>query len=171
MALGPLSYTDISSADPTVGFISTRHLLRRLCVGSFGWWKAVPWEQDPPSGTTTRCCRIPTRRPKGDCPARWPGTSGSIASYKGLPVAGSSNPPTHSCSLLSTPPIPFGVTPCSIGQLPLWRLVGAPDWTWKDGGRGSGSPLTRAFAGSKPLLIASLPVPGLTVPTLILEDG
>ena len=35
---------------------------------------------------------------------------------------------------------------------------------------GSGGPLTRAFAGSKPLLIASLRVPGLIVLTLIFGD-
>ena len=34
----------------------------------------------------------------------------------------------------------------------------------KDGGRGSGSHLMRAFASSKPLQPASLPAPGLTVP-------
>ena len=32
-----------------------------------------------------------------------------------------------------------------------------PKRTWKDGGRSSGSPLTRAFAGLKPLLIAPSP--------------
>ena len=43
--------------------------------------------------------------------------------------------------------------------------------TWKDGGRGSGSHLMRAFAGSKPLLIASFPASGHTILTLILGDG
>ena len=46
-----------------------------------------------------------------------------------------------------------------------------PKRTWKDGGRGSGRGLTRAFTGSKPLLIASLPAPGHTVLALILGDG
>jgi len=46
-----------------------------------------------------------------------------------------------------------------------------PKWSRKDGGRGNGSPLTRAFAGSKPLLIASLPASAYTVLTLILGDG
>ena len=46
-----------------------------------------------------------------------------------------------------------------------------PKWSQKDGGRGSGSPLTRAFAGSKPPLIASLPASGHTALTLIFGDG
>jgi len=44
-----------------------------------------------------------------------------------------------------------------------------------DGGRGSAAvaplPVTRAFAGSKPLLIASLPASGHTVLTFIFGDG
>jgi len=46
-----------------------------------------------------------------------------------------------------------------------------PKRTRKDGGRGSGRGLTRAFAGSKLLLIASLPAPGHTVLALVVGDG
>ena len=70
-------------------------------------------------------------------------------------------PPPHSCYphmqpvyRRSAPPVsrggaggsPGGATP------PIGRKTGRyPTRTRKDGGRGSGSPLTRAFAGSKPL--------------------
>jgi hypothetical protein len=70
-------------------------------------------------------------------------------------------PPPHSCFphmqpvyWRSAPPVsrggaggsPGGATP------PIGRKTGRyPTRTRKDGGRGSGSPLTRAFAGSKPL--------------------
>ena len=59
------------------------------------------------------------------------------------------------------------------GQTPLiGRKTGRlPKRTQKDGGRGSGSPLTRAFAGSKPLLIVSLPATGHPVLTLFFGDG
>ena len=86
-------------------------------------------------------------RPKGLAIARWHKAHlGSLAGIKGW--AGSNNPPTHLCfSLLAHHPIQ--VTPTRADSLlasgrPLTR-------NRKESGRGSGSHLTRAFAGSKPL--------------------
>jgi hypothetical protein len=52
-------------------------------------------------------------------------------------------PPTRVVSPLTTNPL--GHAPCAPAG-----VVGHPKGTQKDSGRGSGSPLTRAFAGSKP---------------------
>lgn len=84
------------------------------------------------------------------------------------PAQRSSNPPTHlyPSSIYTTNPFRryamqhWPTPPLETGR----HLTG----TWKDGGRGSCSHLIRAFAGSKPLLIASLPTSGHTVLTLIL---
>ena len=64
--------------------------------------------------------------------------------------------------------------PCVLGLWPT-RLMGRktgrhPKWPQKYGCRGSGSPLTRAFEGSKPLLVTSMPASGHTVLTIIFGD-
>src|SRR5258708_8705737 len=50
---------------------STTQGVRKACgvIGPSAGWKGSRGQDPPPPGTT-RCCRIPTRRPKGDCPAR-----------------------------------------------------------------------------------------------------
>ena len=64
--------------------------------------------------------------------------------------------PTHTTS-------PFQVTLIIRADSPEERGIHL-NGSWKDGGRGSGSHLTRAFAGSKPLRPASLPASVHTVP-------
>ena len=138
----------------------------------------VPWSNDVAAGTLwgrriqlpwclTRCQVIPVG-------VRWPYIAERevLLSTRVLPICNQSiRSPTHSLRAMHSPNVVYLASAVSGQTHLIGRNTGRlPKQTRKDGGRGSGSPTTRAFAGSKPPLIASLPVPGHTVMTFIFGD-